>query len=117
MKNKILHDVILVLLLVIIIGTLFIFLRVPDETGERFVIYLNGEVYGEYTMNEDCRIDISDCCSVSVSNHKVCMLYSDCPNQICVLHSAISKPGEIICCVPNSVLIQIKGKSEYDFVI
>ena len=43
---------------------------------------------------------------------------SNCPAKVCVHTGWIKKPGETIACLPNKLLVEIKGeKQEYDAVI
>ena len=45
------------------------------------------------------------------------MSFSDCRGQDCVEQHAISQTGESIVCLPNKVMLEIKGgTSEYDSV-
>ncbi|MCR4991648.1 MAG: NusG domain II-containing protein [Lachnospiraceae bacterium] len=46
-------------------------------------------------------------CILILSDGKANMESADCPNQICVHHSAISHTGETIVCLPNRVVIEV----------
>ena len=46
-------------------------------------------------------------CILVISDGKADMESADCPNQICVHHSAISHIGETIVCLPNRVVIEV----------
>lgn len=46
-------------------------------------------------------------CILVISDGKADMESADCPNQICVHHSAISHTGETIVCLPNRVVIEV----------
>jgi hypothetical protein len=40
---------------------------------------------------------------------------SNCPNQLCVRAGWVSRPGRTIVCLPNKVLVELRGgQSEYD---
>lgn len=41
----------------------------------------------------------------------VTMTEADCRDQICVLSRSISRPGEVIVCLPHQVIIQINSPS------
>lgn len=43
---------------------------------------------------------------------KVRMLVSNCPDQICVRHNAVSATGENIICLPHKMMIEIIGSKE-----
>jgi len=46
-------------------------------------------------------------CTLVINKGEVYMESADCPNQICVHHSRISRKGETIVCLPNRVVIEI----------
>jgi len=46
---------------------------------------------------------------IVVEGKRVHMEHSDCGDQICVHQGEISTPNEMIVCLPNKVLIEIKG--------
>lgn len=47
-------------------------------------------------------------------NGKVQMIESNCPDQICVHHSAICLAGENIICLPHKIVIEIIGDNGYE---
>ena len=46
-------------------------------------------------------------CILVIHDGNADMESADCPNQICVHHSAISHTGETIVCLPNKVVIEV----------
>ena len=54
----------------------------------------------------------------AVPGRGVRIVESNCPAKVCVHAGWINKPGETIACLPNKLLVEIKGeKQEYDAVI
>ncbi len=51
---------------------------------------------------------------IEVKEGRVRVVKSPGPLQICVNRGWISKPGEAIICLPNRVIIEIPGRSDYD---
>ncbi len=49
---------------------------------------------------------------LQIKNNKVRVIYSTCPNKICVKSGWISKKGEVIACIPNRIIVKITGKFE-----
>lgn len=47
-------------------------------------------------------------------DREIQMIQSNCPDLICVHHSAISKTGENIICLPHKVVIEIAGSREQE---
>lgn len=41
---------------------------------------------------------------------------ASCLNQVCVDHPPIAYPGQSIVCLPNRVIVQVKGKKKNDLV-
>ena len=46
---------------------------------------------------------------IEVKESRVRVAWSNCPKQLCVNTGWIRTPGEVIACVPNEVLIEIKA--------
>jgi hypothetical protein len=46
---------------------------------------------------------------IEISEGRVRMVDSDCPDKLCVRTGWISRPGESIVCLPNKVVIEIKS--------
>jgi hypothetical protein len=46
---------------------------------------------------------------VQVEDGAVRIVESDCPQHLCVAMGAKSRPGEIIACVPNALVIRLQG--------
>ena len=47
---------------------------------------------------------------IRVKNETIAIDEADCPDKICVQTGAISKPGEIIVCLPHKLIIEIKSE-------
>ena len=46
---------------------------------------------------------------IEVNEGRVRVARSDCPKQICVRSGWMKEPGEIIVCVPNKILIEVRS--------
>ncbi len=51
-------------------------------------------------------------CVLRIQNGKIRMEKSNCPLKICQHQGWISKPGEMILCIPNQVYVRIEGNIE-----
>lgn len=49
---------------------------------------------------------------IEIGEDKVRVIEADCPDKIDVLQGYISKPGELIVCLPNKLVIEIKGTDD-----
>jgi hypothetical protein len=52
---------------------------------------------------------------LQVANRRIRVLRSTCPNQVCVRQGAVHRPGEMLVCVPNRVVIFIRHANEANF--
>ena len=41
--------------------------------------------------------------------HSIAIIDSDCPDKICIKSGFISKPGELLVCLPHKLMIEIKS--------
>jgi len=52
---------------------------------------------------------------LQMANRRIRILRSTCPNQVCVRQGAVSRPGEMLVCVPNRVVVLIRHANEAEF--
>jgi hypothetical protein len=48
---------------------------------------------------------------IEIGDEKVRVIEADCPDKLDVKQGYISKPGETIVCLPNRLIIEIKGEN------
>ena len=82
-------------------------------------IYQNNRLLGEYQLDRDQTIVIGDQArpdmKIEIKAGAIRVAESDCPKGICRQTGWVRTPGRTIMCVPNRVLIQLKGQpKEYD---
>lgn len=84
--------------------------------GATVEVKVAGELKGIYKLEEDREILVEGLGNntLEVSQGEAVMTYADCPDQYCVHHRPISKGGESIICLPNKVVISIKGGEEQE---
>ena len=75
--------------------------------GKQVIISQNNKVVYEGSLFEEKTVNL-DSNVIKIENGKALMQSADCKNQICVNHKEISKKGESIICLPNSVIVEIK---------
>ena len=113
-------DVILLIILVIVGLVCTVIVSRSGSAGDSVVIEQNGDLFATYSLNEDRTVTVEGAKTtniVKISNGEVIMSESTCKNQVCVRHSAISRSGESIICLPNRVVVRIEGKGGgYDAV-
>jgi hypothetical protein len=101
----------------LILPVLFVFSLVRPRAGKTVVsVYHAGEPIGNFPIERDTVVDLPDAgVRIEFKTGRVRVVESDCPNQVCVRTGWVSRPGRSIVCVPNKVLVELRGsRSEYD---
>jgi hypothetical protein len=77
-------------------------------------ISVKGDLYKKIPINSnteetiDLKTDLGENV-IKISKGFVQILEADCPDKICVKDGSISKPGQSLVCLPNKVVVEIKG--------
>jgi len=106
-------DKALVILLVILAAVSSFFVmkeRFLPGTGTAVTVKLGKKTCGRYPLHIDRVINMEGRLKIEIKNGRVRVAESSCPAQICVSRGWISRPGQVICCVPNSLLVRITGR-------
>ncbi len=91
-----------------ILALILIFLFCGTK-GEMVVIRQNDNIVGSFPISQNEEIALGTN-TIKIQNGEVEVVWADCKNQLCKKHSAISKKGESIVCLPNKVIITIEDK-------
>ena len=113
-------DIILAVLL-IVFGLIVSYIFTSDnDTGDTVRISIDGELYSVYSLSEDRTIEINENSrtnKITIKDGYVSMEFSDCPNQDCVKHNAISRNAESIVCLPHKLIVEVvSDKPAFDTV-
>lgn len=83
----------------------------PEEDAAVVEITVNGEAFAEYPLEKEQAqvVEIGSTNKLVIQGGRAEMTWADCPDQICVRHTAISRAGESIICLPNKVVVSIVG--------
>ena len=84
------------------------------QEAERVLVSVDGEVFGVYSLHDDQEIKINDTNILVIKGGEADMIHANCPDQICVDQVEISKTGETIVCLPNKVIVEVKGAEAAD---
>ena len=90
---------------------LFQFTRGDSGAGE-VTVTVDGELFGTYSLAEDQSVDIGGTNRLIIRDGTAQMEWADCPDQVCVDHSAISREGESMICLPNQVVVSVESGEE-----
>lgn len=92
---------------------LIIFFKKP-EPGKQVEIFIDGKLKFIYSLDDDRKIDIKGNIGIStieIKDGKIRMVFSPCPDKLCMKQGYIMNKGESIVCVPNRIVIKIKGEN------
>ena len=110
---KKLDVIIIISVLTISVGIYLINSDTQPHGGIVAEIYADGELYGEISLSgetEDVEIITKyGRNTLHADADGVKMIYANCANQTCVNTPKQSQPGGVIACLPNRVLIKLKG--------
>lgn len=97
--------------------TIFFVQKNRNRDSLMVVVTVDGEEYYRGLLLYRKEIDLDGHNKVVIADGEVWMEEADCPDKLCISQGKISKPGQTIICLPNKVMVTIKGgKSEYDGV-
>ncbi|MBR1866254.1 MAG: NusG domain II-containing protein [Lachnospiraceae bacterium] len=86
-----------------------------EQTGNRIVITLDGEIYGTYALNQDREIEVKNDNGynvVVIEDGQVYMKEADCPDQYCVKQGRISGRHESLICLPHKLIVEVEIAEE-----
>lgn len=82
--------------------------------GDTVLVRVNGEVYAEYSLNEDGRYEIPGYDNginlLVIEDGSARIEEASCPDRLCVGMGRIHRGGRSIICLPNRVSVEIQGK-------
>lgn len=90
---------------------LLVVLLLTQKKGTTAMVSLNGNVILEQSLEQDCQIPIQTERGYNlfqVQDGMATVAEADCRAQICVNHTAVSKKGESIVCLPHGLVIEIQ---------
>jgi hypothetical protein len=111
------YDIWLILIVIFIILLTYICRYVYLDKGEIIEITTQDKKYSErltLSLKHPGKYYIHGkigTTTVMIKDNRVCVISSPCPNKLCIKRGWVSRYGDIICCVPNKVVIKVKQKS------
>lgn len=86
-----------------------------NNKGSYALVEVNGETVAELSLDEntvyEVKINGKTTNIVEIKDNKADVTFADCPDKICENHKAIGNSGESIVCLPNRVVVSIKGSN------
>lgn len=108
---------IILFFLILVFGTGISWWSLSTNTGgDKAIVTVDGQLYGTYSLLQDQTIEVvqenGHTNYITIKDGKVSMTFSNCKNQVCVNSGAISQTKDSIVCLPNKVMIEIKGSDK-----
>lgn len=110
-------DFFLIALIILSSASVFFMTANKETQGQKVVIIqVDGKEYKRIKYNESVQEDIKIDTKfghnvVSIRNNKVSMIESNCRDKLCIKQGSISRPGEVIICLPNRLLVEIQSEN------
>ncbi len=114
------RDYYIILIIIIIAALLALFFNYEDEYDKKIAhIYYKSEMVSEITLHEGSEriVDFIRNPNISFKLHtdgSISFDKSDCPDQVCVNTGRLKNHGATAACIPNEIIIKIKGIQDED---
>lgn len=104
------NDILLFLFLALLTGTLFL-LRPAPQTDKAAVIRVtvDGKPYGAWQLKSARTIDVTTPYGknkIVIKDGSAYISEADCPSRDCLKQKQVSRPGDIIVCLPHKLVIE-----------
>lgn len=113
-----LGDKILVVIMIALSAFSVVALNHFREMGERVVIEVDGNLVHQLDLNVAQQVTVTGPIGktvIKIDHGSARVVYSDCPEKICVMTGEIQQSGDMIVCAPNKVVVKIEGKKQNQF--
>ena len=109
-KRRLTADLLLAVFLVVFaLSALFLF-RACREAGDVVVVSVDGETVAEYPLGAPGVYSINGGTNIlRIFGGEAFIESADCPDGLCVRSGKISLRGDRVVCLPNRVMIEIRG--------
>lgn len=108
---------IIIIIIISLISIIYVERDATSYNSKYISIQVNGKEYKKITFNPKMvgkTIPIKTKYGynlIEIGDEKVRVIEADCPDKLDVKQGYISKPGETIVCLPNRLIIEIKGEN------
>ncbi len=106
-----------VLIFFVVTGILITLLSSGDSANNTAFVYIGNKISFKIDLTKDGTYSVMEGVIVEVSNKRIRMKESNCPQQLCVKMGWVSSPGVPIVCIPNKVMVIIEAennKNDFD---
>lgn len=111
-------DFIILVVAILFAVSLFCF-QSTEKQGEKLDIYIDGNLYGSYSLYEQRTITVTSefgTNTVHIKDGKAFVTDSSCKDKNEILQGEINRAGESLICLPNRFIATVTGKEDVDSV-
>ena len=109
------NDLILIICLILGSACILIGVSLFSKKGNTVVVSVDGKEVTSLPLSEDTVYNIGGFHGsenvLEIKDGKAHLTDASCPDKLCVNMGYISKAGQSIICLPNKVVVEIKGKT------
>lgn len=110
------NDLILIIFLTLTSVGMLIGISLFSKKGATVVVSVDGKEVASFPLDEDTVYNIGGYHGgeniLEVKDGKAHLTDASCPDKLCVSMGYINKSGQSIICLPNKVVIEIKGNTK-----
>ena len=111
------RDFLFVLIIIMTSFFSFLIIKSVSKDADTVRITVNGEIFCERPLSENCVIDINGTNTAVIENGSVYMKSATCPDKLCIHQGRARDGSKKIICLPNKVVIEVIKKSDIDTVV
>ena len=106
------NDFLLVTVLLLLGGTLALFLWFTRQTGGTVSVQIDGKIVMELPLNKDAELVLGEgehTNTLVIKDGRAQVIKASCPDQICVRQGSVQYAGESIVCLPHRLVVTVQG--------
>lgn len=105
-------DFIILVLAAALVGASYARFWGPRTSGETALISIGLDIHEEVALTEDRRLTVKGHLGdsvIQIRDGQIRFIDSPCPGRYCVHMGWIDRTGEVAACLPNGVVIEVRG--------
>lgn len=119
------YDFYLASAMCIIALVLYLIIYGTSSKGDKVLVFVDNSLIDEYKLSDDGDYHINNengaVMTFEIDNGCVNVISSNCKDKLCVHQKSIRSSSEVICCLPNKIILKIEtldntSKDSYDAV-
>lgn len=111
------RDFIFAFIVILLSVAAFSLMKLRQSGADTVRITVDGRLFCEKSLYEDCEIDINGTNTAVIENGSVYMKSATCPDKLCVREGRAKDSSKKIICLPNKTIIEVIKKSDIDTVV